>query len=394
MKESAINIIHHHTEIINKIALFVHKEQFMTRRVQGTGSVYKKTDKQRNKPWVAYYPLGMTKRLTRKRILVGSYATKKEAINALDNYRLTHEPNDLQEITWRQAYEIIEKEEQFGNKPFTSAVKSTWRTHATPLLDKQISKTRTIHLQTLFNELSTRNLQGHLMVAIKRIYRFCMANDILTKDYSQYVDLKPLIKSTIHKPFTTEEMRILWKHSDKPFVKIVLIYIYTGMRASELAKMELENVHLNKRYMVGGSKTKAGKNRIIPIAKCIEPFIEYFYSISKLQRFKYLIKPNTAFHIYHSNNMLYAQNVVKKALPLIGIQNHKAHDTRHTFITLADNYNMNDVIKKLIIGHAQTDITKSIYTHKSIQQLTNAVDTLPYGTEMFNFISEKRVAKG
>ena len=42
--------------------------------------------------------------------------------------------------------------------------------------------------------------------------------------------------------------------------------------------------------------------------------------------------------------MLFAQNKKKKALPLIGIQNHKSHDTRHTFITLADNCNMNDAV--------------------------------------------------
>lgn len=91
--------------------------------------------------------------------------------------------------------------------------------------------------------------------------------------------------------------------------------------------------------------------------------------------------------------MLFAQSIIEKALPLIGIQNHKSHDTRHTFITLADNCNMNDVTKKLIIWHVQADMTKSIYTNKLIQQLTNAVDMLPYGAEMFNFISKKMIVK-
>ncbi len=38
-------------------------------------------------------------------------------------------------------------------------------------------------------------------------------------------------------------------------------------------------------------------------------------------------------------------------------------------------------------------MTKSIYTNKLIQQLTNAVDMLPYGAEMFNFISKKMIDK-
>jgi len=44
-------------------------------------------------------------------------------------------------------------------------------------------------------------------------------------------------------------------------------------------------------------------------------------------------------------------------------------DTRHTFITLADKYQINDVYLKLIVGHSVTDITKGVYTHKNTEEL-------------------------
>ena len=55
---------------------------------------------------------------------------------------------------------------------------------------------------------------------------------------------------------------------------------------------------------------------------------------------------------------------------------HRPHDCRHTFATLADNANMNKLCIKRIMGHASTDITESTYTHKTIQDLIDAIDLL------------------
>ena len=49
--------------------------------------------------------------------------------------------------------------------------------------------------------------------------------------------------------------------------------------------MENVNVHLDERYLIGGKKTDAGKNRVIPINKKILPFIKARYNPEN----KYLI---------------------------------------------------------------------------------------------------------
>jgi len=38
--------------------------------------------------------------------------------------------------------------------------------------------------------------------------------------------------------------------------------------------LHLEDVHIDKRYIVGGMKTKAGRNRVVPIHRRIKPLIE------------------------------------------------------------------------------------------------------------------------
>lgn len=61
------------------------------------------------------------------------------------------------------------------------------------------------------------------------------------------------------------------------FIDTILILIYTGMRVGELLDIKVENVHINEKYMVGGSKTEAGKNRVIPFHERIVPLVKKWY---------------------------------------------------------------------------------------------------------------------
>ena len=55
---------------------------------------------------------------------------------------------------------------------------------------------------------------------------------------------------------------------------------------------------------------------------------------------------------------------------------HRLHDCRHTFATLMDNAGANKVSIKRIMGHASTDITDKVYTHKDIEELKKAIDLI------------------
>lgn len=73
------------------------------------------------------------------------------------------------------------------------------------------------------------------------------------------------------------------------FIDTILILIYTGMRVGEMLDIKIENVFMEKNYMVGGSKTKAGKNRVIPFNKKIVPLIQKWYDEATLNNSEYLI---------------------------------------------------------------------------------------------------------
>ncbi len=65
------------------------------------------------------------------------------------------------------------------------------------------------------------------------------------------------------------------------FIDTILILIYTGMRVGELLDIRLDNVYLDQKYMIGGSKTEAGKDRVIPLHDRILPLVEKWYNTSK-----------------------------------------------------------------------------------------------------------------
>lgn len=52
---------------------------------------------------------------------------------------------------------------------------------------------------------------------------------------------------------------------------------------------------------------------------------------------------------------------------------HRPHESRHTFITKAKESYMDEYILKLIVGHAITDITEKIYTHRTMEQLQKEI---------------------
>lgn len=73
--------------------------------------------------------------------------------------------------------------------------------------------------------------------------------------------------------------------------------------------------------------------------------------------------------------------LVKRRGPDIipSIAEHNIHDARHTLIT---NLNLlsdrSEIVLKALVGHSQTGITNSVYTHVSLEDKYNLLLRLPY----------------
>lgn len=69
-----------------------------------------------------------------------------------------------------------------------------------------------------------------------------------------------------HISFTEEELNILWENVESmEYVDVILIQCYSGWRPQELGLIKLSDVNLEDGFIIGGMKTDAGKERVVPI---------------------------------------------------------------------------------------------------------------------------------
>ena len=66
----------------------------------------------------------------------------------------------------------------------------------------------------------------------------------------------------------------------------------------------------------------------------------------------------------------------EKALKKISLQRHTIHDTRHTFATMLNNADANSTSIIKLIGHSDFSTTENVYTHKDIEELRKAINSI------------------
>jgi integrase len=55
---------------------------------------------------------------------------------------------------------------------------------------------------------------------------------------------------------------------------------------------------------------------------------------------------------------------------------HTVHETRHTFRSRLDSAGANKRCIDLIMGHKSKDVGERVYTHKTIKELQEAIETI------------------
>ena len=137
------------------------------------------------------------------------------------------------------------------------------------------------------------------------------------------------------------------------------------MRPSEMLAIHKDNVYCSERYMIGGLKTEAGKNRVIPLHKSVLPLIE-----RRLQATDYLVSYDNKPMTYER----YRRECFMPAMEALGLD-HTAHECRHTCVSLLTMLGIDSRLIKKIVGHSTGDITDR-YTHAYIESLVEAIDKI------------------
>lgn len=323
------------------------------KRANGTGTVYKLQGR-RKRPWVA----------SKSKVVIGYYETKTSALEALN--RLTGRSLDERyNMTFAEVFEAWKSEHY---KEITDAGRSSYNRAYdvfAPLHGKKFRDLRAADFQAVLDPYmgqSHSTLSKHKQL-ITQMSAWAMREELISTNFAAFVRLPENIKKE-KEVFSESDIEKLEADGSET-AKIILMLIYTGMRIGELFSLSLEDYH--ETYVVGGEKTEAGRNRVIPIRPEGRGYFVYFAAQADGPL---LLSGYTGQRI--PNN--FRRRDYYPLLDKLGIERKTPHATRHTYASRARKGGMPPEILQKILGHADYTTTANIYVHTDVSELLAAVE--------------------
>lgn len=344
------------------------------RRPNGSGTIVKLSGKRKN-PFQVRVNTHINPDGYPAYDVIGCFPDRVSAEIALAGYnKAPYDPNDRRKLfsdvfaSWYQwKYKVLPTAtgKTSSQNCVIAAYKKCSSLHGMAMWD-----IRTQDMQDILDQADLSHaMLEHIRNLFRQMYKYAVQFELVAKDYSQYTRITKEDDDTQGVPFTKEELQLLWKNKNLPFVDTILIYCYSGWRINELAQMPLDNIDLESRTFTGGLKNRYSRNRTVPIHSAIYEIVEKRLDM----RFKSLI--------YHDDTKDISQQKYREyfnaALLSCGIQTkHTPHDCRHTFNMLLDDAGADRVTRYKLMGHKGQDINENVYTHRDIDQLREALETI------------------
>lgn len=318
----------------------------------------------RSRPWIVKVTV-YDEEGNAKQVPIGYEATEEKAKIMLAQYNDNPWDIDREKVTLVILYNRwLSIKAPKLSKSTQGSLKSAFK-HCSKYYGKKYRSLKAYQMQDCIDncgcgystQWAIKNLFGHLD-------RFAFECNIIDKMYSQ-ITTAPPIPETTRTPFTNEQVQALWKLENE-WAEVVLIYIYTGFRLTELLTMKTEQISMKEQTFTGGIKTRNGKDRIVPIHSKIQPLVQ-----------KRVEQGNTYFLTLNGKKMNTSQFYEKwnEVMNLIGADK-TPHEARHTFETNLDNAGGNRKCIDLLMGHKSKDVGNRVYNHKTIEQLKATIELL------------------
>lgn len=324
-----------------------------------------------------------TGKSTQKYAIIGYAKTRNEGLQMLAKYHEHPFNIETGDMTFREVYE------NWSEDKYENASQSTINGYraaynaCSKIYERKFRELKTFDLQDIIDNCDKNYpTLRKIKILFNQLYAYAMKLDLCGKDYSKYVDIAKFSDKNPdkydRKPYTKEQIDILWDLKEDKYYQIILILIYTGLRIDELLSLEKENVHLNDRYLdIIKSKTENGIRKV-PISDYIYPFIKNWYDSSEC---KFLL------HTEEQKPFKYRNYYDSYFLPLmerLGFD-QTPHCCRHTFISLLAEAKVSPTYTKMIAGHkGAMSMTEKVYTHIDMQYLIDAVNSVYYPENIKN----------
>lgn len=368
-----------------------------SKRANGTGSVYFRKDN-KTKPWAT------SSTITGKRVYIGSYRTRTEALNALQEYE--YNPVCCFNITLEQLHDKWLKTKSYGklSKSSKQGYNSAW-IKLKPLYSRKFRDLRTSDFQAISDYFENphhemgasgklkyidKNGKGtykvtdkpkmcdglgfsalhNLKCLLTNMYTFAMKEDIVNKNYATFIELpeKEEVNST---RFTDIQLEIIRQNVGKvPYMDYIYAMCYLNFRVTEFLQLTADDYMVTDTkipILKGGIKSAAGKNRIIPIHPKVQDIVKN--CINKGGKTIFCRENGEPI-----NKDYYLKYCFRPAMQAIGFDNSfTPHSCRRTFSTRmsAAGARQEDIIA--LMGHTDYSVDVEHYIIQEIDTLYSAV---------------------
>ena len=326
------------------------------KRANGMGSVYKLQGRRR-KPWAA----------AKSGTLIGCYATKTEALEALEKLAGVN-ISEQYNMTFTQVFERWKAEHYreigtAGAEGYDNAYKI-----AAALHDKKFRSLRTSDFQGVIDANSKRSKStlSKYKQLFTQMSAWAMREELISTNFARFVKLPDEGEKKEKEIFSEAEIEKL-EHDGSDTARIILMLIYTGMRIGELFALPVKDYHGT--YVVGGEKTKAGRDRVIPIMK---PGMEHFEHFAQTADGELLLSGYTGQKVARN----FRNRDYYKLLEQLGIKRKTPHATRHTFASIAVKAGVKPEYLQKVLGHASYQTTADTYIHSNVEELVAAIQSI------------------
>ena len=331
----------------------------------GYGTVARLSGKRR-RPYIVKKTVGFNDKHHPIIEIIGYATTREEGLELLAQFNRDPWDVDRAKVTLQELFNLWkEKKAPKLGESNRASLCSAFK-HCSALVNKPYKQIKAFQMQETIDgcgkgystQAAIKNLWGHLD-------RFALEMDVVSRCYSELLTSDP-VPPTTRDRFSEKEIQLLWQHQAEPWVDTILIFIYSGWRISELLAIKKTAVDLQVGTMTGGTKTKAGKNRVVPIHSAIRPLIEHRMK----EPGEYLISHNGK----RCSESAY-RGFWKEVTESLGIQK-TPHECRHTFESMLDSAGANRKCIDLMMGHVSKDTGNRVYNHKTLEELKTAIELI------------------
>ena len=276
------------------------------RRTKGTGSIYYRKDN-KSKPYAA------ASSVTGKQVYLGSFSTKKEAANALKDYE--YNPVSCFGISLEDLHSKWLKTKAYSklSKSSHQGYNSAW-IKLKPLYKRKFRDLRTSDFQEIIDYYENPHHEAgargklkyidkdgrgtykvtdkpkmcdglgysalhNLKCLLTVLYNFAMKEDIVNKNYATFIEL-PTKEEVNATRFTEIQLEYIRQSIGKiPYADYIYCMCYLNFRVSEFLELTPIDFNVSENgipYLIGGKKSEAGKNRIVPIHPKVQEIVKKY----------------------------------------------------------------------------------------------------------------------